>query len=463
MSKNTVALILTAGKGTRMKSKLIKNLHLLAGKKIIEYPIEALKKAQIREIGLIVGNDAAKMRDALGEDYTYIYQHELLGTAHALMQATDFIKSYSSSTILVLLGDGPMIQAQTLERMVALHQQETASATLLTATLDNPFGLGRIIRDENGSYVRTAEQKDATVQEALIKEVWTGACCFDANDLLEGLANINNDNSQGEYYLPDIFKYLAATSRRVITTGVTDVSEMITVNDRMGLAKAEAFIQQQYLNDLMQNGVTIVNPLNTYIEPTVKIASDTIILPFTYLTGNSTIGADCVIGPYTNLDSSIVGNRVRVERSTVRATRIDDDALIGPFAYLRPETHVKHDSKVGQFCEIKKSTIGPHSKVPHLSYVGDAEIGQGVNLGAGTIVVNYDGYTKHKTIIEDDVFIGCNVNLVAPIRVEKGSVVAAGSTITKDVPSDALAVARARQENKAQWAARRRALKGDHK
>lgn len=451
MKNKTVALILTAGKGKRMKSKLIKNLHPLSGKPLIKHLVESVKKTGIDDIALVIGNDADKVKASLGEEFTYIYQHELLGTGHAVMKAEEFIRDNINSTIVVFLGDGPLVTVESLEKLIATHQQQDASATLLTSIKDNPHGYGRIVRDKSEAVKYTVEEKDATEAEKKIKEVWAGICCYQAKDLLESLAHIDNDNAQGEYYLPDTFKHLLNNGYKVLAVKAITNEETLNVNDRAKLAVAEKYLNDNYLHQLMHSGVTIISPETTIIESSVKIAPDTTILPFTYLTGNSTIGTDCVIGPYTHVINSTIGDNVAVERSTIRGSKIAEGVKIGPFAYLRPNTIVKSEGKVGTFVEVKNSVIGKGSKTNHLSYVGDTDIGDNVNLGAGTIIVNYDGVHKHRTTIEDDAFVGCNSNLVAPVKIQEGAYVAAGSTVTEDVPPYALAIARSRQVNKENW------------
>lgn len=457
MSKNVIALILAAGKGTRMKSKLNKNLHLLSGKPIITYTIEAAKKVGTSEIGIIIGNDSELMRKTIGEAYTYIYQHEQLGTGHAVMQAREYIKENINSDFLILLGDGPLISAQSLEMLLEVHKG--ADATLLTVKKENPYGYGRIVRDEDNNIKEIVEEKDATKEQKKIDEVWFGISCFSGEALLESLNSLTNENAQGEYYLTDTIKYLSKTGKTVKGIKIKNKEETLGINDRKSLAKAEKILNRKYLEELMLSGVTIIDPNTTRIENTVKIAPDTTILPFTYLTGNSTIGMDCEVGPYTHIQDTVIGNRSRVMRSSIFSAIIKEKTTIGPYAYIRPETIVENGAKVGQFVEVKKSTIGQRSKVPHLSYVGDTIIGKDVNIGAGAIVVNYDGFEKHQTIIEDESFVGCNVNLVAPVKIGARSLVAAGSTITKDVPPDALAIARDKQINKAGWAKRRREMR----
>ncbi|QOR34509.1 bifunctional UDP-N-acetylglucosamine diphosphorylase/glucosamine-1-phosphate N-acetyltransferase GlmU [Clostridium sp. 'deep sea'] len=459
MNKDLVAILLTAGKGKRMKSKLIKNLHPLAGKPIINHLIDTVKEINVKDIAVVIGNDAEKVKQNLGEGYNYIYQKELLGTGHALLQANDFIHQHRDCTILVFLADGPLITKESLELLLHKHYTDRASATLMTSIKDKPFGFGRIVRNEDGRVAYTVEEKDANEREKLIKEVWAGICCYEAEDLLESFKGLNNNNAQGEYYMPDTFKYLIKKEKVVSAVKALTDLETLNVNDRVSLAEAEKYLNNNTLTKLMKNGVTIVSPETTFIEPSVKIASDTTILPFTYLTGNSTIGSDCVIGPYTHITNCEIADNAVIERSTLRDSTVHSNVKIGPFAYLRPNTLVKTKGKIGTFVEVKNSTIGKESKVNHLSYVGDTDVGEKVNLGAGAIVVNYDGVNKHRTTVEDNAFVGCNSNLVAPVKIEKGAYVAAGSTVTDNVPSNALAIARSRQINKEDWVSRRKRVK----
>ncbi len=450
--KKVRAIVLAAGKGTRMKSKLNKNLHLLCGKPLIRYPLDLARASGIEDIVVVIGNSAEEMRKTLGEEYRYAYQHQQLGTGHAVMQALDFIREEPTADYLILLGDGPLFSKESIKRV--LDSQKDADLTLLTAIQEDPFGFGRVIR--KGEEVREiVEERDATAEERAIKEVWTGIACFRGESLISALAELSNDNAQQEYYLTDTAKWLAAKGKKVRGVEAAAGYEMLGVNNRKQLAQAAELINAHYLDELMLAGVTIVDPRNTVIEPTVKIGQDTEILPGSYLRGDTVIGEGSVIGPYAYIENSHIGSETVVNRSSLYNAIVHDRVSIGPFAYLRPETVVMDEAKVGQFVEVKKSTIGKGSKVPHLSYVGDTEIGEHVNLGAGTIIVNYDGKHKHKTVIGDNVFVGCNANLIAPVTISSNTYIAAGSTITEDVPENALAIARAHQVNKEDWMTKR--------
>lgn len=453
---DVMALILAAGKGTRMKSKINKNLHLLSGQPIVTHVIDAAVEAGVGDIALVIGHDADRVRSTLGEQYQYVYQREQLGTGHAVMQAEELLRSNPDSTVLIMLGDSPLITARTLRRLIDTQQQNQAAAALLVDTVEDPTGMGRVLRNSSGAVVGVVEESDANEEQKRIKEVWTGFSCFRAADLLESLACINNDNAQGEYYITDTIKVLTEQGKLVVSSQVLTANETMNINDRCRLAEAEQLLQQRIQTRLMESGVTIVSPANTYIEKRVRVGQDTVILPFTCLRGSTSIGSNCVIGPYTHVENSCIGDEVVLERSTAKQVQIDTGAVVGPFAYLRPNTHLQSKSKAGSFVEIKNSIVGQGSKVPHLSYVGDTDIGHDVNLGAGTIVVNYDGRYKHRSRIRDRAFVGCNANLVSPVDIGEEAYVAAGSTITEDVPAGALAIARERQINKQGWVAKKR-------
>lgn len=442
---NRYAIVLAAGQGTRMKSKLYKVLHRVCGKPMVQHVVDNLKRIQADRILVVVGHGAEKVKQQLGLDIEYAMQEQQLGTAHAVLQAAPYLQGQEGTT-LVLSGDEPLISAETLKSLIQVHEEKKAAVTILTRIMDNPTGYGRIVRGEDGSVQRIVEQKDATEAEKQIKEINTGTYCFDNKKLFESLQLVNNDNAQGEYYLTDVIEILKGMDES-IAASITE-EETVGVNDRIALAKAEKLMQERILLEHMRQGVTIIDPGSTYIETDVMIGRDTIIYPGTIIGSGCKIGEDCLIGPHTQITRCEVGNGVTLKHSVLINSVVADEATVGPFAYIRPGSHIGEGAKIGDFVEIKNTTLGKGSKVSHLTYLGDAEVGEGVNVGCGAVTVNYDGVKKYKTIIQDGAFIGCNVNLVAPVTVGEGAYVAAGSTITKDVPEESLAIARERQVNK---------------
>ncbi|CAH2717137.1 Bifunctional protein GlmU [Neobacillus rhizosphaerae] len=444
---NRYAVILAAGQGTRMKSKLYKVLHSVCGKPMVQHVVDQITSLHIQEMVTIIGHGAEKVQAQLGDSSLYALQDKQLGTAHAVMQAGSILDGKEGVTIVVC-GDTPLIKAETMESLFKHHEELKAKATILTAKIDDPTGYGRIIRDENGLVEKIVEHKDATDGERKINEINTGTYCFDNQALFHALRNVSNDNVQGEYYLPDVIEILKKQGEVVTAFQTIDFAETLGVNDRVALAEAERIMRNRTNEAHMRNGVTIIDPLNTYIETDVEIGQDTVIYPGTMIKGKTIIGSDCQIGPNTEIDSCKIGNDSVVRQSAAYDSSIGAYVNIGPFAHIRPDSTINDEVKIGNFVEIKKAVFGKGSKASHLSYIGDAEVGSDVNIGCGSITVNYDGKNKYLTKIEDGVFIGCNSNLVAPVSIGKGAYVAAGSTITKNVPSEALSIARAQQVNK---------------
>ncbi|MBF2493173.1 bifunctional UDP-N-acetylglucosamine diphosphorylase/glucosamine-1-phosphate N-acetyltransferase GlmU [Listeria welshimeri] len=452
MSKR-YAVVLAAGQGTRMKSKLYKVLHPVCGKPMVEHVVDQISTLDVDKVVTIVGHGAEKVQEHLAGKSEFVKQEEQLGTAHAVLQAKPELAGKDGVT-LVVCGDTPLIEASTMEALLKYHHEKRAKATILTTVIEDPTGYGRIIRDDLGIVEKIVEHKDATEKEQRISEINTGTYCFDNKALFEALKNVSNDNVQGEYYLPDVIKILKDLDEVVAAYRMESFEESLGVNDRIALAEASKLMQRRINDNHMRNGVTLVNPENTYIDIDVKIGQDTVIEPGVMLRGNTVIGDDCVISSGSEIANSVIGERVHVRNSSIFESKVGDDVQIGPYAHLRPESDIHNHVKIGNYVETKKAIVGEGTKLPHFIYMGDAEIGKNVNVGCGSIAVNYDGKNKAKTIIGDDVFVGCNSNLIAPVKVGDRAFIAAGSTITKDVPEDALGIARAKQENKMDYAKR---------
>lgn len=446
---NIKCIILAAGQGTRMKSDIPKVLHQALGMPLIHYPIQAAKNIGAKEIGVIIGHQADKVKNVLGDDFAYYYQTEQLGTGHAVMQAIDFIED--DTQILILCGDVPLITSDVLQKMINVHSQMKNSVTVLSAKVDHPYGYGRIARDTSGKFVKIVEEKDATKEEKAINEINGGIYIFEGKALKHALSKLTNNNVQKEYYLTDTIEILMNEGHSLEAVCADDSNDILGVNSREQLAQVTAIMQQRINKKHMDNGVTLIDPNNTYIGSEVSIGQDTIIEPGCMIQGGSKIGSGCIIGFNSKIINSTLGDNVDIESSVIKDSFVDEGSHVGPFAYLRPNSHVGKNTKIGDFVEIKNSTIGNGTKISHLTYVGDADVGENVNFGCGTVVVNYDGKKKYRTTIKDNAFIGCNTNLVAPVVVEEGAYTAAGSTITKTVPKNSLAIARARQENKEGW------------
>ncbi|SES23001.1 bifunctional UDP-N-acetylglucosamine pyrophosphorylase / Glucosamine-1-phosphate N-acetyltransferase [Gracilibacillus ureilyticus] len=450
MSKR-FAVVLAAGKGTRMKSKLYKVLHPILGKPMVQHVVDQLKALQLSSITTVVGFGAEKVQEQLGEDSHYVIQEEQLGTGHAVLQAEKYLAGQKGTT-LVVCGDTPLLTAETLESVIKYHEKENAKVTILTAHAEDPSGYGRIVRNSDNQVEKIVEQKDASDEEKLIKEINTGTYCFDNELLFKALKQVSNDNAQGEYYLPDVIEIAQQQQEKVAAFQTENFHETIGVNDRVALSQAETLMKQRINEYHMRNGVTMVDPDNTYIAPGVEIGSDVVIYPGCVINGETTIEEDAQIGPNSEITDCHIGAHTKVKHSVATSSYIGQRVQIGPFAHIRPDANIGNDVKIGNFVEVKKSKIDDRSKVSHLSYIGDADVGSDVNVGCGTITVNYDGKNKFLTKIEDGAFIGCNANLIAPVTIGKGALIAAGSTISEDVPGEALSIGRSKQVNKEGYA-----------
>ncbi len=448
--ENVTALILAAGKGTRMKSKLPKVLHQVGGKAMVQRVLETATSVGMEQAVVIVGFGGEAVQEHLAGQATFVVQEEQNGTGHAVKQAKSVLGEYKGS-IVVLCGDTPLIKGETIESLLAEHAKTGAVATVLTAHMEDPTGYGRIIRNEAGQVIRIVEQKDGKPEELAVKEINTGMYVFDSQMLWPCLENLSSDNAQGEYYITDVIGMFVESGKIVSAYMTPDYEETLGVNSRAQLAEAEAILRKRKNAELMAAGVTLIDPQSTYIAPEVTVGRDTIIHPGTMLEGSTTIGEECEIGPHTRLTNVKVGNGSVLHFTYGHDCEVKDMVDIGPYVHLRPNTVIGNKVHIGNFVEVKNSNVGEGTKFPHLSYIGDSDVGSGVNIGCGTITVNYDGKLKHRTTIADRAFVGCNSNLVAPVTIGEESFVGAGSTITKDVPARSLAVGRSKQVIKENW------------
>ncbi|WP_125706649.1 bifunctional UDP-N-acetylglucosamine diphosphorylase/glucosamine-1-phosphate N-acetyltransferase GlmU [Lacticaseibacillus daqingensis] len=440
-------IILAAGKGTRMKSKLYKVLHPVCGKPMVDHVLTEVEKTQPDEVVTVVGHGAEAVEETLGDRSAYVVQETQLGTGHAVLQAEPLLGDKDGMT-LIANGDTPLLTADTFEKLFAYHRDKGAAATILTAKAPDPTGYGRIIRSEIGTVQKIVEQKDATPKEAEVDEINTGVYCFDNQSLFKALHQVTNDNAQGEYYLTDVIEILKKAGAIVAAYKMTHFEESMGVNDRVALAAATRVMQTRINTAHMRNGVTLTDPSTTYIDRDVVIGADTVIEPGVQLLGRTVIGADCVIGAHSKLVNATIEDQVTVTSSTIEDAIMRKGSNIGPNSHLRPLSDIGEGAHIGNFVEVKKATIGARTKVGHLTYVGDATLGTDINVGCGVVFVNYDGVKKWHATVGDHSFVGSNANIVAPVTIADHSFIAAGSTITEDVPFHAMGIARARQTNK---------------
>ena len=441
------SVILAAGMGTRMKSKMPKVLHKVCGKPLSKWVIDASEAAGADKVCAVVGHKAETVKEVLGDVCEFALQAEQKGTGHAVMQAIDVIKN-SKGEVVILNGDTPLITAETINKAIEYHKNNGNQATVITAILDDATGYGRIVRDNDGSVLKIVEQKDASKEEKKINEVNSGMYVFDAQSLVYALDKITPNNAQGEYYLTDTLEILLSAGKKIGGYAISDNDEIRGINDRVQLNEAEKIMQKRINEYHMRNGVTMRNPESVYIEDGVEIGNDTEICQNVTIKSGTKIGSDCVIGSGSMLDRAVIHDGVDVLSSVILESEVDEGTHVGPFAYIRPNCHVGKEVKVGDFVELKNSNIDDGTKISHLTYIGDSDVGKRVNFGCGTVTCNYDGKKKYRTTIGDDCFVGCNTNFVSPINVGDGVYIAAGSTITEDIPENSLSIARARQVNK---------------
>lgn len=458
-------IVLAAGQGKRMKSALPKVLHPVIGMPILYYVLRAARNVSRDAVYVIVGAGSGQVknwaqsayRDKNGKTQSFIrfvLQKQQSGTGHAVMQMARY-KNLLSKHVLVISGDTPLLSENALKRLVKLHLKNKSQCTLLSAKVPDPAGYGRVVRDEAGTVLKIVEHADASPQELEIHEVNASIYCFERDALFSALNEIKPQNAQKEFYLTDVIECLLRKGLRVASYCAEDYTEMLGVNSQLELAHVAACMKERVLNDLMISGVHVVDPVLTTVDFTVKVGRGTTLEPYCVLQGNTRIGENCRIGPFATIVNSIIENGTTVHHSVLTDSRVKSGSRIGPFSHLRPGAHVGQNVRVGNFVEIKNSVIEDNSTCAHLTYIGDARIGKRVNVGAGTITCNYDGAKKHKTVIQDNVFVGSDSILVAPLKIGKGAYTAAGSVITKDVPPFALAVGRASQRNVEHWAQKR--------
>lgn len=459
MNSGLAVVILAAGKGTRMKSAVPKVLHPICGQPMLHYPISAAQQAGFKKTTVVIGHQAEMVKQLFSDEkVTWVEQTEQLGTGHALLCAAESLAGFSG-TILLLCGDVPLLQADILEQVLKYHRNEKATVTVLTAEMQDPSGYGRIIRNEE-QVLKIVEEKDATEDQRRITEINTGTYLFDADFVFSALKNLKTDNAQGEYYLTDVVAAAVAAGKKTRGVGIPDATQMMGINDRRQLAEAEAVMRWHVNSELMLSGVSMIDPTTVYVDKTVEIGPDTVLHPNVQLRGATKIGRNCIIETgVVVVDSTIADGSHIKAASAIEGAQIGPDCKIGPMAHLRPGTVLTGNNKIGNFVETKKAVMGEGSQSSHLTYIGDAQVGKNVNFGCGTITCNYDGAKKHVTTIDDDVFIGSDVQFVAPVRIGRNSLIGAGSTITKDVPADSLAIARCEQKVIEGWSLKKKPKK----
>ncbi len=448
MRKGFFALILAAGKGTRFKSEKIKVIHPMLGKSMLRLVLDCIFKLRPEKIYVVVGSQKEDvMKEAPSSKVEFLIQKRQLGTAHAVRAAKTALEKNRESDVLIINGDLPLMTPETLRPLLALHRKQGNSLTFLSAELENPFGFGRIVY--SGDKIRVVEERDATASQRRIKEVNAGVYVFKIKDLLEALPKVSNKNKKGEYYLTDVTEILSQEGRKIGVHKTCNTGDLVGVNSRYELARAIEALRERKIKALTEKGVTVYDPRTTWIDLDVKIGPETIIYSSVIIEGNSVIGSDCRLYPFVHVVDSRVGNRVKILSSTmIEGSVIEDEAQVGPFTHFRPKTVIKSKAKVGNFVEMKNTVFGRKSKAGHLTYLGDCEVKEEVNIGAGTITCNYDGKKKHRTFIDAGVFIGSGTELVAPLKIGKKAYIGAGSTITKNVAPESLAVSRSKQVEK---------------
>ena len=443
-----ISLILAAGKGTRMKSEKPKVLHEVNGMPMLKRVVKVLEDSGIEKNLFILGHKKEVVLEAMG-DVMYVEQKEQLGTGHAVLIAKEKLGNLKED-VLITCGDTPLLKSETFNKMKKIFEEKNLDCIVLSCKVKNPFGYGRIIK-ENGNIVDIVEEKEATDEQRKIDEINTGVYIFKNEKLLEAVEKINNNNSKGEYYLTDVIKILSGEGQKVESFQIEDEDEVLGVNSKVQLAQANRILRERKNVELMDNGVILLDPSTTYIEENVEIGEDTVIYPNVTIQGNTKIGKNCEILGNTRIENSVIGDNVRIEASVVEQSTLEDGVTVGPFAHLRPKANLKLNAHVGNFVEIKNATLEEGVKAGHLTYIGDAQVGERTNIGAGTITCNYDGQNKHKTKIGKDSFIGSNSIIVAPVEIGEKSFTAAGSVITENIPDETLAFGRAKQINKEGW------------
>lgn len=450
---NLACLILAAGEGKRMKSRLAKPLHKVCGRTMIDHVLAYVRATGVERIGVVLGVGKQMMEEALAsQDVELVEQTEQLGTGHAVMSATDLFADYPGD-LIVTCADIPLVQPETMQALLREHRERAAAATVMTAVYADPTGYGRIVRDDNGLVTAIVEHKDASPEVRAIREINGGIYCFNARKLFTALKHLRPDNAQGEYYLTDVIAYFVSQGEPVAALAADDPEEIMGINNRQQLAQAEVKARQRVREAAMAAGATLIDPANTYIDADVEIGQDTVIWPGALLLGSTCVGEGCIVGPGVQIEDCVLGSGCEIRHgSYLRGSILGERVAVGPFAYIRPDCQVGDEARVGAHAEIVRAVLGAKVKDSHFSYLGDAEVGAGTNIGAGVITCNYDGKTKHRTIIGSNAFIGSDSLLIAPVTVGNGAYVGAGSVITRDVPEEALGIGRARQENIEGWA-----------